>query len=167
MNNQNGNYGGIPGSAPYYNMNLPSQNNGVMPTQQIQTPVSPLQQFSNYNQPSVKRIPARIINDPKEIMPNEVPMDGSVSLFPTADYSCVYAKAWNANGMIDTAPIKTRQLISSDSSYLLTLLIPLRLIRQMNSLIHFVLRLTRRISYRILTQVPDIFRASRLDVARI
>ena len=26
MNNQNGNYGGIPGSAPYYNMNLPSQN---------------------------------------------------------------------------------------------------------------------------------------------
>lgn len=35
-------------------------------------------------------------------MPNEVPMDGSVSLFPTADYSCVYAKAWNANGMIDT-----------------------------------------------------------------
>lgn len=102
MNNQNGNYGGIPGSTPYYNMNLPSQNNGVVTTQQMQTPVSPLQQFSNYNQPSVKRVPARIINDPKEIMPNEVPMDGSVSLFPTADYSCVYAKAWNANGMIDT-----------------------------------------------------------------
>lgn len=46
MNNQNGNYGGIPGSTPYYNMNLPSQNNGVVTTQQMQTPVSPLQQFS-------------------------------------------------------------------------------------------------------------------------
>lgn len=102
MNTQNESYGGIPGSAPYYNMNLPSQNNGVVATQQIQNPVSPLQQFSNYNQPQIKRVPARIINDPKEIMPNEVPMDGSVSLFPTADYSCVYAKAWNANGMIDT-----------------------------------------------------------------
>ena len=83
-------------------MNLANQNNGVVTAQQIQNPVSPLQQFSNYNPPSVKRVPARIINDPKEIMPNEVPMDGSVSLFPTADYSCVYAKAWNANGMIDT-----------------------------------------------------------------
>ncbi len=101
MNNQNINYGGIPGPSPY-NMNLTNQNNGVVTAQQIQPPVSPLQQFSNYNQPSVKRVPARIINDPKEIMPNEVPMDGSVSLFPTADYSCVYAKAWNANGMIDT-----------------------------------------------------------------
>nr|DAU25858.1 MAG TPA: hypothetical protein [Caudoviricetes sp.] len=94
MNNQNGNYSGI-SSPPLYNMNLTNQNNGM-------TTASPLQQFSNYNQPSVKRVPARIINDPKEIMPNEVPMDGSVSLFPTADYSCVYAKAWNANGMIDT-----------------------------------------------------------------
>lgn len=101
MNNQNGNYSGI-SSPPLYNMNLTNQNNGMVTAQQIQPPVSPLQQFSNYNQTSVKRVPARIINDPKEIMPNEVPMDGSVSLFPTADYSCVYAKAWNANGMIDT-----------------------------------------------------------------
>lgn len=101
MNNQNGNYSGI-SSPPLYNMNLSNQNNGMVTAQQIQSPVSPLQQFSNYNQPQIKRVPARIINDPKEIMPNEVPMDGSVSLFPTADYSCVYAKAWNANGMIDT-----------------------------------------------------------------
>ena len=102
MNNQNGNYGGIPAPS-LYNMNLTNQNNGMVTAQQIQPPASsPLQQFSNYNQPQIKRVPARIINDPKEIMPNEVPMDGSVSLFPTADYSCVYAKAWNANGMIDT-----------------------------------------------------------------
>lgn len=101
MNNQNVNYGGIPGPSPY-NMNFTNQNNGVVTAQQTQPPVSPLQQFSNYNQLQIKRVPARIINDPKEIMPNEVPMDGSVSLFPTADYSCVYAKAWNANGMIDT-----------------------------------------------------------------
>ena len=122
MNNQNGNYGSIPAPS-LYNMNLPSQNNGVMPTQQIQTPVSPLQQLSNYNQPSVKRVPARIINDPKEIMPNEVPMDGSVSLFPTADYSCVYAKAWNANGMIDTVkyvPEKTETQTGAQSQDVLT-----------------------------------------------
>ena len=29
-------------------------------------------------------------------------MDGTVSLFPTADYKCIYAKVWNSDGTIRT-----------------------------------------------------------------
>lgn len=44
----------------------------------------------------------RVVNSAEEIMPNEVAMDGSVSLFPTRDYSRIYAKAWNSDGTITT-----------------------------------------------------------------
>lgn len=44
----------------------------------------------------------RLINDPKDILPKEIPMDGSISLFPKEDYSYILAKAWNSSGTIDT-----------------------------------------------------------------
>ena len=44
----------------------------------------------------------RMVNNPSEITPQEVTMDGTVSLFPQADYSCIYAKAWNPDGTIRT-----------------------------------------------------------------
>ena len=47
-------------------------------------------------------INGRIVNDISEVTPQEVPMDRSISLFPLADWSKIYAKAWNANGTIDT-----------------------------------------------------------------
>ena len=47
-------------------------------------------------------IPGRMIYSPDEIMPQEVPMDGSVSLFPMHDWSCVYGKWWTSNGQIQT-----------------------------------------------------------------
>lgn len=39
----------------------------------------------------------RIIQTESDITPNEVAMDGSVSLFPLGDYSAIIAKQWNAN----------------------------------------------------------------------
>ena len=47
-------------------------------------------------------IPGRTINTPDDIMPQEVPMDGSVSLFPTNDFSAIYAKTWTKDGTIAT-----------------------------------------------------------------
>lgn len=47
-----------------------------------------------------RTIPGRMIYSPDEIMPQEVPMDGSVSLFPMHDWSCVYGKWWTSNGQI-------------------------------------------------------------------
>lgn len=47
-------------------------------------------------------IPGRMVNNSDEITPQEVPMDGSVSLFPQADYSAIYAKTWTKDGTIAT-----------------------------------------------------------------
>lgn len=53
-----------------------------------------------YNRPVPSTIPGRIIQNPMEIAPEEVPMNGSVSLFPATDYSYIIAKQWNQNGTI-------------------------------------------------------------------
>ena len=66
-----------------------------------QTPQMPWGQNGNrYAAPST--LPGRQISSIDEIMPNDVPMDGSVSFFPVRDGSCVYAKFWNRQGTIDT-----------------------------------------------------------------
>lgn len=52
--------------------------------------------------PTPSTLPGRQISSIDEIMPNDVPMDGSVSFFPVRDGSCVYAKFWNRQGTIDT-----------------------------------------------------------------
>ena len=50
----------------------------------------------------IQSIPGRLVNNLDEITPQEVPMDGSVSLFPQADYSAIYAKTWTKDGTIAT-----------------------------------------------------------------
>ena len=73
----------------------------------IITPTDPTQQppgyagFNNF-QRSIRpsTIPGRLVNNLDEITPQEVPMDGSVSLFPQNDYSAIYAKTWTKDGTI-------------------------------------------------------------------
>ena len=50
----------------------------------------------------IKGINGRVIGNVNEVTPNEVPMDGNISLFPMNDYSCIYAKMWNTDGTIQT-----------------------------------------------------------------
>lgn len=68
----------------------------------VQTMPQNQQPNNRMNMPQRSAISGRIVNSDNEIMPQEIPMDGSVSLFPTADYSCVYAKCWTTNGNIQT-----------------------------------------------------------------
>ena len=59
--------------------------------------------FNNFQRPSVPSVlPGRQVANADEITPQEVPMDGSVSLFPQNDYSCIYAKTWTKEGTIAT-----------------------------------------------------------------
>ena len=44
----------------------------------------------------------RVVKNEEEITPNEVSMDGSISIFPLSDYSCIIAKQWNSDGTIKT-----------------------------------------------------------------
>ena len=57
--------------------------------------------FNNFQRPQ-SNIPGRLVNNLDEITPQEVPMDGSVSLFPQNDYSAIYAKTWTKDGTIAT-----------------------------------------------------------------
>ena len=59
--------------------------------------------FNNFQRPAMPAsIPGRMVTNADEIVPQEVPMDGSVSLFPQNDYSCIYAKTWTKEGTIAT-----------------------------------------------------------------
>lgn len=59
-------------------------------------------QQSYQSQQVEQGLPGRIVNAIEEVAPNEVPMDGRVSIFPKRDYSSIFAKAWNSDGTIQT-----------------------------------------------------------------
>ena len=65
----------------------------VTPPQPRQQPM-PTQQIVN--------LAGRVVQNETEITPQEVAMDGSISLFPLADYSTIIAKQWNSDGTIKT-----------------------------------------------------------------
>lgn len=44
----------------------------------------------------------KFIANPTEIVPNDIPLDGRMALFPFRDCSAIIAKAWNSNGSITT-----------------------------------------------------------------
>lgn len=52
----------------------------------------------------VPQISGRIVNSLDDITVQEVPTDGTVALFPSADGSCVYSKRWTPDGNILTMP---------------------------------------------------------------
>lgn len=57
-------------------------------------------------------IPGRVINNPDEVKPNEIPNDGSFGVFPMADQSAIYLKCWGSEGLIKT--IKYVQAVEVD-----------------------------------------------------
>ena len=55
----------------------------------------------------------RVVNTETDIIPNEVPMDGSVGFFVQSDLQRIYAKTWGRDGNIHT---NTYELISPGNS---------------------------------------------------
>lgn len=68
-------------------------------------PFNPYQAFSQ-SQPVQSTqhtgITGRIVNSPDEITIQEVPTDGTMGLFPSADGTCIYGKRWKPDGTIKT-----------------------------------------------------------------
>ena len=93
--------------------------NYYSPTPTVNTQYNNFQPSSMQNQNGGVRpgiIYGRVVNDPNEITANEIPMDGSVSLFPTSDYSKIYAKAWNGNGLITTKTFVLEEPINTQNT---------------------------------------------------
>lgn len=75
------------------------------PAPQIQQPT-----FQQQQQPAFQQQPCqtcgRTVASMQEITPQEVPMDGTMALFPLADGSAVIGKRWDADGTIKTVSFK-------------------------------------------------------------
>lgn len=92
-------------SNTYYNpwINNPGYVNNISGNNGATQPSPGYSGFNNFQRPSMPAmIPGRLVANADEITPQEVPMDGSVSLFPQNDYSCIYAKTWTKEGTIAT-----------------------------------------------------------------
>ena len=77
--------------------------NPYIPTTSYQPPTVPsLNQNSQMNQIRPQGVLGRMITSPDQITPQEIPMDGSISLFPMQDGSAVIGKFWDSNGQIKT-----------------------------------------------------------------
>lgn len=84
------------GMSPGYQMNptYPYQ----MP--QYTTPTYIPQQPQQTSNPS--SISGRIIRSDEVVQPQEIPMNGSASVFPVQDGSAIYLKSWSPDGTIKT-----------------------------------------------------------------
>lgn len=71
------------------------------PVQQPYQQVAPQIQMANQFSLNGKIVPSMEV-----ITANDVPMDGSVAIFPKQDMSEIYAKQWNADGTIRTVVFK-------------------------------------------------------------
>lgn len=95
-----------------------NQNNGNMMPQPMNwnRPVS-LSSSNNFNQGGTPPcIYGKVISNLQDIRPNDVSLDGSVSLFPMGDYSCIYAKAWGNDGTIQTFKFVPERTDAKDGS---------------------------------------------------
>lgn len=79
---------GFGGNGSYLNTNSSIPNTfrqqQPMPTQQSQS------------------VRGRFVENPQSITPQDVPMDGSIGVYPIKDCSAVYLKAWQQDGTIKT-----------------------------------------------------------------
>ena len=80
----------------------PNPMGGYTAPQYVPQPTipQPAQPFVAPNQ--IRPVNGRVVSSENDITPNDVPMDNTVSLFPTDDYSCIYAKQWTSDGKIKT-----------------------------------------------------------------
>ena len=75
----------------------PSQASYSTPSYQQQ--MQPQQQMAQNQQ---QFLSGRFVRDISEVTPQEVPMNGSPSIFPVSDASAIYVKTWDNSGNIIT-----------------------------------------------------------------
>lgn len=82
--------------------NMANNQNGQQTAQnqnQNQNSTSPTVSQTKNTKHSVSL--ARVVNSPDEIKPNEIPNDGSLSIFVNDDLNSIYVKRWLNDGSVD------------------------------------------------------------------
>lgn len=98
---QNGNQVGF---MPIYQQ--PSQNRIGTPDwwpKNQQVSQSPVQQ-QNLQQAQIPPIQGKWVKAENDIVPMDIPQDGSVVVFPQTDLQTIYLKKWESDGTITTVP---------------------------------------------------------------
>lgn len=98
-------YGNQVGVVPANNQ--PQQNRIGTPDwwpRNQQSVQSPPQQQQVPQQPQVPSMQGRWVKEEKDIVPMDIPQDGSVVVFPQTDLQVIYLKKWEGNGTITTVP---------------------------------------------------------------
>lgn len=113
MNNQNNFY--TNGMGGYQNGTQGYQNQpGIMQNYNLDIYGRPIMATPINNQVRTNQILGKFISSPNDILPNEVPMDGSVGIFPSTDGSCILAKHWNSDGTITTIRFIPEVVVSNE-----------------------------------------------------
>lgn len=98
-------WGNIVGTMPAY----PQQNRIGVPDwwpqgrQAVQQPIQPSAPQSQ-PQAQVPSMQGKWIKEEKDVVPMDIPQDGSVVVFPQTDLQVIYLKKWEGNGTITTVP---------------------------------------------------------------
>lgn len=92
----------------------PQVNSYAPQYQQYQQAYNPMQNIQRFQQPQQPEqmqqgIFGKVVQSQDSIVANDVPMNGSVALFPKSDLSEIYAKQWSADGTISTMVFKPIQ----------------------------------------------------------
>lgn len=125
-------------------------NLGPNPYGQVQPPtpqLSNLQQAAPVQTQQPVQLCGRVVANISEVTPNDIPMNGTVGLFPQSDYSCIFAKQWNQDGSISTikfvpeaqTPTAPNEMPSDISQVILD---------KLDTLNEDVSRLTKQLHYR-------------------
>ena len=94
----------LPNPAQRFDEMSMAQNSQIpmrQPMPMYQQPQQPMQQAGTQPaQAQTQQLTGRYIGDYREILPKEVPMDGTVGFFPTNDMTRIYVKAWTPDGRV-------------------------------------------------------------------
>lgn len=77
-------------------------NNSMMPDWWPR-PQSPANQNQQQSQ-QLSGLPGKWVGAEKDIVPMDVPQDGSIAIFPQQDLTVIFLKKWEGNGTITTVP---------------------------------------------------------------
>lgn len=97
---------------PYSQQTMYGQYNSYYPYQYQQPRYDPQQNQPLFNQQQSIQpqqqvgLNGKVVQAVEQITANDVPMDGSVAVFPKQDMSEIYTKSWNADGTIRTVVYK-------------------------------------------------------------
>ena len=87
------------------NAQYPYQPMAPFQAPMYQSPYQPAYQMQQPAQQAAQARPAiagRVVQSIGDVQVQEVPTDGTMALFPSADWSCVYGKRWTPDGSIAT-----------------------------------------------------------------